>query len=114
MRPDLIRIAVILSLAAIALIPADVSLPEIKVPGAAGSMVLRRRTGMLPSLAGNTLVGCRILARKYASSAASSKDSSAIDMVPSTSRGLLLCIPAISVHIWISEALIAAQINDAE
>src|SRR5690606_41904760 len=114
MRPDLIRIAVILSLAAIALIPADVSLPEIKVPGAAGSMVLRRRTGMLPSLAGNTLVGCRILAPKYASSAASSKDSSAIDLVPSTTRGSLLCIPSIAVHIVTAETLLAAQIDATE
>ena len=39
----------------------------------ANPKVLSRRTGILAYLAGCTQVGCRILAPKYASSAASSK-----------------------------------------
>ena len=51
-------------LAATALIlPFSVSL-EINVPGACGSIVFSRRTGMLAYLAGWIQVGCRILAPK--------------------------------------------------
>lgn len=64
MRLDLILMAVILSLAATALIlPFSVSL-EINVPGADGSIVFSRRTGILAYLAGWMQVGCRILAPK--------------------------------------------------
>ena len=64
MRLDLILIAVMLSFAATALIlPFSVSL-EISVPGASGSIVFNKRTGILAYLAGWIQVGCRIFAPK--------------------------------------------------
>ena len=60
----LILIAVMLSFAATALIlPFSVSL-EISVPGASGSIVFNKRTGILAYLAGWIQVGCRIFAPK--------------------------------------------------
>ena len=61
---DLILMAVMLSLAAMALILPYSVLLLMVVPSASGSMVLSRRTGIPAYLAGCTQVGCRILAPK--------------------------------------------------
>lgn len=57
MRPDLILIAVMPSFAATALIFPDSDVPQIIVPGASGSIVLSKRTGIRLCFAGRILVG---------------------------------------------------------
>ena len=72
-RVEVILIAMILSLAATALILRCSVILLMVVPGAVGSIVLSRRTGILAYCAGCMQVGCKILAPKYANSAASTK-----------------------------------------
>src|SRR5688500_5475705 len=113
MRLLLIFTAVIPSFAATAFAPFDETSDEIVVPFAVGSIVLSNLTGTLYCCAGQIEAGCKILAPKYANSAASSKLRFSIGTVLFTIRGSLLCIPLMSVHISHTEAWIAAATREA-
>jgi hypothetical protein len=80
----------------------------ITVPGCAGSKVFFTRTGMPARTAGWMVLGCSTLAPKYASSAASSKDSAGMVWASGTTRGSALITPGTSVQISISSAPMAA------
>src|SRR5437870_13263698 len=68
------------------------------VPGASGASELQMRTGIRRAVAGSIDLGCRTLAPKYASPAASAYDLRGIVHAPGTVRGSAGSTPRRSVH----------------
>src|SRR5262249_32657864 len=86
----------------------------IRVPSHEGLLVLKMCTGILRSMAGNTVLGWRTLAPKYDSSAASSKETTLIRLAAATMRGSAVIRPSTSVQISIAPAPSAAPMIAAE
>src|SRR6266480_3603061 len=83
------------------------------VPGSSGASELQMRTGICRAVAGSIVLGCRTLAPKYASSAASAYERRGMGRAPGTTRGSAVRTPLTSVQIWISRAASAAPTSAA-
>ena len=104
MRVDVMSTTVTARLHASAVTLRASGLPSavIIVPATSGRRELRMRTGMFLATAGRIVLGCSTFAPKYASSDASSNDSSGTRTGLATTRGSAVSIPSTSVQIWIS------------